>query len=73
MQSKETGEFGRIYRQFKRKPKQAIKHLIRVKQGEAVSAMFRSDIGFIDIVWGENDPVTNKGFGLKHIIEKHGK
>ncbi|NCQ10838.1 MAG: hypothetical protein GW809_01545, partial [Bacteroidetes bacterium] len=30
-------------------------------------------MGFIDIVWGENDQKTNKGFGLKHIFEKHGK
>ncbi len=34
--------------------------------------MYREDIGYIDIVWGENDK-NNKGFGLKHIVEKHGK
>ncbi len=74
MKSKfKTGEFGTVYTQFKRKPKQAIKHLMKVKEGEAVAAMYRHDIGFIDIVWGENNPETNKGFGLKHIIEKHGK
>lgn len=74
MKSKfKTGEFGTVYTQFKRKPKQAIKHLMKVKEGEAVAAMYRHDIGFIDIVWGENNPETNKGFGLKHIIEKHGR
>ena len=68
-----TGAFGTIYTQFKNKPKKAILHLMQVKEGEAMAAMFRDDIGFIDIVWGENNPITNKGYGLKHIIEKHGK
>ncbi len=67
------GVFGTIYTQFENQPVKAIKHLIKVKEGEAVNALYRDDIGFIDIVWGENDPLTNIGFGLKHIIEKHGK
>jgi len=67
------GDFGFIYSQFKNEPKKAIKHLKKVKNGECINALYRSDIGYIDIVWGENDPKTNKGFGLKHIIEKHGK
>jgi len=68
----QKGEFGTIYPQFERKPKQAIKHLQKTKEGECTNALYRDDIGFIDIVWGENDK-NNKGFGLKHIIEKHGK
>lgn len=68
-----VGEFGEQYTQFRHKPKEAIKHLKKVKRGECIAALFRSDIGDIDIVWGENNPKTNKGFGLKHIIEKHGK
>lgn len=40
--------------------------------GECPKALYREDIGYIDIVWGENDPKTNRGFGLKHIVEKHG-
>ena len=67
------GPFGTIYTQFKDKPKLAIKHLMKVKQGECTKALYRNDIGYIDIVWGENDPRTNKGYGLKHIIEKHGE
>lgn len=67
-----VGPFGTIYDQFKGKPKLAIKHLLKVKQGECPGALYRKDIGFIDIVWGENDPKTNKGYGLKHIVEKHG-
>ncbi len=66
------GEFGTIYTQFKHKPKEAIKHLMNVQEDECVAALYRDDIGDIDVVWGENDPNTNEGFGLKHIVEKHG-
>lgn len=59
------------YKQFKNKPVEAIKHLMKVKEGDCLQALYRKDIGYIDIVWGENDK-NNKGFGLKHIIEKHG-
>lgn len=69
-----TGDFGPIYTQFKGKPKEAIKHLVRTKDGECVAALYRSDIGYIDIVWGEvTDPVKHKGYGLSHIIDKHEK
>ena len=68
----ETGDFGPIYTQFKGKPKEAIKHLKNVKQGECPKALYRDDIGYIDIVWGEvTDPVKHKGYGLSHIIDKH--
>ena len=62
-----------IYRQFKHKPKEAIKWLKKVKRGECPAALYRSYIGDFYIIGGENDPKTNKGYGLKHIIEKHGK
>lgn len=65
------GEFGEQFTQFRHKPKEAIKHLKRVKHGECIAALYRSEIGDINIVWGENDSKTNKGYGLKHIIEKH--
>lgn len=67
----ETGEFGPIYPQFKGKAKEAIKWLRKQKQGECPMSLYRSGVGYIDIVWGENDPKTNIGYGLKHIIEKH--
>jgi len=67
----QKGEFGTIYPQFERKGKEAILHLIKTKEGECTKALYRKDIGFIDIVWGENDK-NDKGYGLKHIIEKHG-
>lgn len=60
------------YTKFKGKPKEAIKHLLKVQKGDCLEALYHKDIGYIDIVWGENDK-NNKGFGLKHIVEKHGK
>lgn len=68
----EIGKFGPIYRQFVRKPKEAIKHLRKMQNGECTKALYRDDIGFIDIVWGEvTDPIKHKGYGLAHIIDKH--
>ncbi len=62
------------YTQFKDKPVEAIKHLRRVKKGQAVNVMYVDKIGeYIDFIWGENNPKTNRGFGLKHAIEKHEK
>lgn len=69
----QSGPFGPIYDKYKGKPKQAIKHLLKVRKGECPKALYRKDIGYIDIVWGENDPKSNKGYGLKHIYEKHGE
>jgi hypothetical protein len=68
-----TGDFGEMFFDFKGKPKDAILHLKKVKRGECIDALYRKEVGYIDIVWGKNDPKTNKGFGLKHIIEKHEK
>jgi len=68
----EKSDFGTVYTEFKGKPKDAIRHLLKVQEGECIAALYRDDIGYIDIVWGENDS-NNKGFGLKHIYEKHGK
>ena len=67
-----NGIFGPIYDQFCGQPKLAIKHLLKMQNGECPKALHREDIGYIDIVWGENDSKTNKGYGLKHIVEKHG-
>lgn len=65
-------DFGTVYTQFEGKPKEAIKFLMKKQEGECINALYRDDIGYIDIIWGDNDPKTNKGKGLKHIIEKHG-
>ena len=69
----EIGEFGPIYRQFEKKPQEAIRFLCKNKAGDCIHALYREDIGFIDIIWGEvTDPVKHKGYGLAHIIDKHG-
>jgi hypothetical protein len=62
--------FEPIYPQFKNKPKEAIRHLLKMQTGVCLEALYREEIGYIDIVWGENDE-NHRGYGLKHIIEKH--
>ena len=71
-QEVKQNNFGTIYAQFENKPVQAIKFLMKKKEGECINALYRNDIGFIDIVWGKvTDPIKHKGFGLAHIIDKH--
>lgn len=44
-----------------------------MQDGECVGALYREDIGDIDLVWGEvTNYITHEGYGLSHIIEKHG-
>ena len=64
----EIGEFGPIYRQFEKKPKEAILFLKEAKNGECINALYRDDVGFVDIVWGVGG---KHGYGLCHIIEEH--
>lgn len=69
----EAGDFGPVFRQYKDNPKGAIKYLMRRQSGECVDAFYRPEIGYIDIVWGEvTDSSKHKGYGLAHIIDKHG-
>ncbi|WP_420266297.1 hypothetical protein [Candidatus Magnetominusculus dajiuhuensis] len=58
------------YTQFKGKPDEAIEHLLKTKEGEAVGVLHRPEIGDIDLVWGKTG---QKGYGLSHIIERHGE
>ena len=60
-----TGEFGPVYTQFEGKPKEAIKHLKKVQNGECVKALYREETGYVDIVWGNDE------MGLCHIINEH--
>ena len=57
----EIGIFGPIYRQFEKKPKEAILFLKEQKNGECINALYRDDIGFVDIVWGVGG---QHGYGL---------
>lgn len=72
----EIGEFGTIYTEFKNQPVLAIKHLMKVKEGECISAFYRKDIGYVDLVWGYEGTEAKEysdGYGLAHIIKKHEK
>lgn len=61
------------YPEYKGTGQKAVDFLVKNKSGQVKGAFNRSDIGDIDVVWGE---VTNKiehtGYGLSHIIDKHG-
>ncbi|MDO5609095.1 MAG: hypothetical protein Q4G08_11640, partial [Capnocytophaga sp.] len=59
------GFFGNIYDQFKGKSKEAVAFLLQKKEGEAVGALQHSEIGDVDIVWG------NEKAGLQKIAKKH--
>ena len=66
MESKNNiGEFGPVFTQFEGKPKEAIKHLMKVQDGECPKALYREETGYVDIVWG------NKKLGLCHIVDEH--
>jgi len=43
-------EFGTVYTQFKCKPKEAMKHLMKVKEGECINALYRDDIGYVALM-----------------------
>jgi len=61
----ETGDFGPIYRQFERKPKEAFEFLITHEDGDLLAVFHREGFGDIDLVWG------NDNGGFKHILLKH--
>ncbi|PAF41289.1 hypothetical protein [Helicobacter sp. 11S02629-2] len=64
MQKEGLSEFGVNYKEFYHKPKDAIKHLLKTKEGQVAGAFYRPDLGDINLVWGD----SNKG--LKHILER---
>lgn len=65
------GAFGDIYDQFRGKPQEAIRHLMKVQGGEAVGALHHKDIGEIDLVWGEEGAGKSDGYGLSKLIKYH--
>lgn len=64
--------FGTAYKEYSGKPDEAIEKLIKEKQGYVPAAQKHKLLGDISFVWGENDE-NNRGYGLKHIYEKHGE
>ena len=67
----ETGPFGRIFRQFAGKAKEAVRALIENKGGEAIGALSHPEIGAIDLVWGEEGTGKSDGFGLSKLLKYH--
>ena len=60
-------EFGPAYTEYSHKPKEAITHLLSVKQGYVPNAITKDGIGDIDFVYGKGG---KGGYGLAHIIEQ---
>ena len=46
------GPFGKIYTQFRGKPREAVTFLLAKRDGEAIGALHHKDVGEIDLVWG---------------------
>lgn len=71
----ELGPHGPVYRQFQGKPEDAIAWLKEQKNGEAIGALHHPAVGDIDLLWGKagrpGHP-DDDGYGLAHIIAKHG-
>ena len=69
----EIEKFGRNFTKFKGKPREAIEHLIKIKNGQVRGAIHKEGVGDIDFIWGKvTDAKRHKGYGLAHIIDKHG-
>ncbi|MCF8034663.1 MAG: hypothetical protein K9K66_04470 [Desulfarculaceae bacterium] len=70
------GPFGPVFAQLKGQPEQAIAKLMAVQTGEVPGAFHHPELGDIDLVWGRpGDPGNEyrRGFGLAHILAKHGE
>lgn len=67
---KNTETWGNSYPKFTGKPNEAIKHLLKNKEGYVPAAISKDEIGDIDFVYGKGGA---KGFGLAHIIEQRNK
>lgn len=65
-------DLGEDHPEYKGLEKAAINFIAENKGGQVKGAYHRYDVGDIDIAWGEVRP-EHKGFGLAHIIDKHGE
>jgi hypothetical protein len=62
------------YPKYKGTGQKAVDFIAKNKGGQVRGAFNRSEIGDIDIVWGKiTDKDKHKGYGLAHIVDKHGK
>ena len=61
------------YPEYKGKGQEAVDFIVKNKGGQVRGAFHRKEIGDIDVVWGEvTDKEKHTGYGLAHIIDKHG-
>ena len=61
------------YPEYKGKGQEAVDFIVQQKGGQVRGAFNRPDIGDIDVVWGKiTDKEKHTGYGLSHIIDKHG-
>lgn len=63
--------FGTIHKQYSRKGQKAVDFLINAKEGEVPKAIYNSEIGWIDIVWGIEGTKKSDGYGLSKIKKYH--
>lgn len=66
-----TGPFGPIFTEYKGDTNGAVAKLTEMKSGEAVSALHHSEIGDIDLVWGEEGTGASDGYGLAKLVKYH--
>lgn len=65
-------EFGPVLMGYEGRFPEAAQRLTALQGGEARGVFRRPDIAEpIDVVWGEYDPATDWGYGLKKIVAKH--
>ena len=71
--TKEDGYPEKDYPEYKGKGQEAVNFIVKNKGGQVRGAFNRKEIGDIDVVWGEvTDKEKHTGYGLAHIIDKHG-
>ncbi|WP_165079240.1 MULTISPECIES: PLxRFG domain-containing protein [unclassified Desulfovibrio] len=63
----EKDPFGPSFPEYSGRPKEAIEHLLKVREGYVPAAFHKEGLGDIDLPWG------NSKFGLQHIIERRNK
>lgn len=65
------GPFGPVLTEFKGNARGAIAKLMELKSGEAVGALHHPDIGYIDLVWGEEGSGVSDGYGIAKLAKYH--
>jgi len=71
----ETGPHGPIFRDFQHDASGAVAKLMKEQSGDAIGALHHPAVGVIDLVWGKAGQPWQKGddgYGLAHILAKHG-